>query len=97
MDTAPDWNAGPLAADVHPPGARSDAMTPDGGAIPDPALAELRDKFGAVWQIDIGEPAGFIAVRRPTPTAQHILVGHSLPELERKLVAERDSGEVGST
>jgi hypothetical protein len=58
---------------------------------PGPALTELRDRFGAEWQIGIVEPASFIAIRRPTPTAQDILVAHSLAELEQKLIAETDS------
>lgn len=39
------------------------------------------------------EPASLIAIRRPTPTAQDILVAHSLAELDRKLAAESGPGE----
>lgn len=74
-----------------------DALAPEVLAVPGPALAELQDRFGAVWQIEMAEPAAFIAIRRPTPTAQHILVAHSLCELARKLVAESDPSEVTST
>jgi hypothetical protein len=53
-----------------------------------PSMAELLTKYGDRWQIEIAEPASFIAIRRPTPTAQEILTGHSLYELARKLEAE---------
>jgi hypothetical protein len=55
-------------------------------------MAEILEKYGATWQIEIAEPASFIAVRRPTPTAQDVLVGHSLAELDRKLAAESGPG-----
>jgi hypothetical protein len=58
-----------------------------------PTMAEILEKYGAAWQIETAEPASFIAVRRPTPTAQDILVGHSLAELERKLAVESTRGE----
>jgi hypothetical protein len=51
-------------------------------------MAEILARYGATWQIEIAEPASFIAIRRPTPTAQEILVVHSLAELDRKLSAE---------
>ncbi len=51
-------------------------------------MAEILARYGATWQIEVAEPASFIAVRRPTPTAQEILVAHSLTELDRKLAAE---------
>ncbi len=97
MDTAPNRNAASLAADVRLVVPTPDAVPPDARAGPGPALAELQNRFGAVWQIEIAEPAAFIAVRRPTRTAQHILVAHSLRELERKLVAESEPSEVTST
>ena len=56
-------------------------------------MAEILEKYGAAWQIEIAELASFIAVRRPTPTAQDVLVGHSLAELDRKLAAESGPGE----
>jgi hypothetical protein len=55
-------------------------------------MAEILEEYGATWQIEIAEPASFIAVRRPTPTAQDVLVGHSLAELDRKLAAESGPG-----
>lgn len=97
MDTGPDRNLDPLAADGRLTVPAPDVLTPGSRAVLGPALAELRARFGATWQIEIGEPPSFIAIRRPTPTAQHILVAHSLGELERKLVAETDSEEVAST
>ena len=60
-----------------------------------PTMAEILEKYGAVWQIEIAEPASFIAIRRPTPTAQDILVAHSLAELDRKLAAESGPGRTG--
>jgi hypothetical protein len=57
-----------------------------------PTMAEILDKYGADWQIEIAEPASFIAVRRPTPTAQDVVVAHSLAELDRKLAAESGPG-----
>lgn len=58
-----------------------------------PTMTEILQKYGATWQIEIAEPASFIAVRRPTPTAQEVVVAHSLAELDRKLAAESGSGE----
>lgn len=58
-------------------------------------MAEILEKYGAAWQIEIAEPASFVAVRRPTPTAQEVLVGHSLAELDRKLAAESGPGRTG--
>jgi hypothetical protein len=62
-------------------------------AVLGPTMADILEKYGASWQIEIVEPASFIAVRRPTPTAQDILVAHSLAELDRKLAAESGPGE----
>ena len=62
-----------------------------------PTMGEILEKYGAVWQIEIAEPASFLAVRRPTPTAQDILVAHSLVELDRKLAAESGTGEGAPT
>jgi hypothetical protein len=56
-------------------------------------MAEILARYGATWQIEVAEPASFIAIRRPTPTAQEILVAHSLAELDRKLSAESGPGE----
>jgi hypothetical protein len=63
-------------------------------------MAEILARYGATWQIEIAEPASFIAIRRPTPTAQEILVAHSLAELDRKLplkVIERPDQSPAST
>jgi hypothetical protein len=57
-----------------------------------PTMAEILDQYGD-WQIEIAEPASFLAVRRPTPTAQDVVVAHSLAELDRKLAAESGPGE----
>ena len=92
MDIAPDRNAAPLAAGVCPGAPTSDVL-----AHPGLVLAQLQDRFSGVWQIEIAEPASFIAIRRPTPTAQDILVAHSLAELERKLMAESNSRAGTST
>jgi hypothetical protein len=58
-------------------------------------MGEILEKYGAVWQIEIAEPASLIAIRRPTPTAQDILVAHSLAELDRKLAVESGPGTMG--
>jgi hypothetical protein len=58
-----------------------------------PTMAEILDQYGADWQIEIAEPASFLAVRRPTPTAQDVVVAHSLAQLDRKLAAESGPGE----
>jgi hypothetical protein len=64
-------------------------------AVLGPTMAEILEKYGATWQIEIAEPASFIAVRRPTPTAQDVLVAHSLAELDRKLAAESGPERTG--
>ena len=51
-------------------------------------MTEILARYGATWQIEMAEPASFVAIRRPTPTCQEILVAHSVAELERKLAAE---------
>ena len=58
------------------------------GTAPVSTMAEILARYGATWQIEVAEAASFIAIRRPTPTAQEILVAHSLAELDRKLLAE---------
>ena len=60
-------------------------------------MEEILEKYGTTWEIAVAEPASLIAVRRPTPTAQDILVAHSLAELDRKLAAESLPGEDGTT
>jgi hypothetical protein len=45
-------------------------------------------KHGA-WQITLdGDTGAWVAVRRPTPTAQDVLVARSVAELDAKLDAE---------
>lgn len=52
-------------------------------------FAELLHDFGENWQIQADQEVGaFVAVRRPTPTAQHILVARDLTALRAKLEAE---------
>jgi hypothetical protein len=68
---------------------------PTPGIPPGPSLAQIMARYGTTWQIEIAEPASLIAVRRPTPTAQDILVAHSLAELDRKLAAESGPGTTG--
>jgi hypothetical protein len=49
-------------------------------------LIELMHDFGEDWQIQPDAEVGaFVAVRRPTPTAQHILIAHDLSALREKL------------
>jgi hypothetical protein len=51
-------------------------------------LADVLGAYGDRWQIErIESPAGYIAVRRLTPTAQHIVAGHDLYDLACKLEA----------
>ena len=51
-------------------------------------FAEVMGTYGDRWQIErIDSPVGYIAVRRPTRTAQHIVAGHDLKDLARKLEA----------
>jgi hypothetical protein len=57
------------------------------GATPPLSFADVLEEFGAAWQI---ESAHFcmVAVRRPTPTSQEIVVGQTLDMLVEKLRAE---------
>jgi hypothetical protein len=52
-------------------------------------LAEVMERHGADWEIS-KDASVWTALRRPRPTAVHILVAHTLPELSEKL--ERTSG-----
>jgi hypothetical protein len=61
---------------------------PTPGIPPGPSLAQIIARYGTTWEIAVAEPASLIAIRRPTPTAQDILVARSLAELDRKLAAE---------
>ena len=52
-------------------------------------LAEVMERHGANWEIS-KDGSVWTALGRPRPTAVHILVAHTLPELSEKL--ERTSG-----
>ncbi len=53
-----------------------------------PQLADVLAENGERWQISRDEGAGvWTAVKRPTPSALHIIVGHTLAELAAKLDA----------
>jgi hypothetical protein len=71
------------------------APRPTPGVPPGPSLAQIIARYGTTWEIAVAEPASLIAIRRPTPTAQDILVAHSLVELDRKLAAESGPGTTG--
>jgi hypothetical protein len=68
---------------------------PTPGIPPEPSLAQIIARYGTTWEIAVVEPASLIAVRRPTPTAQDVLVAHSLAELDRKLAAESGPERTG--
>jgi len=56
-----------------------------------PGLAALLHSYGERWQIQQdGEGGVWTAVRRPTPTALHILVAYDLTGLAAKLKAQPD-------
>jgi hypothetical protein len=49
-------------------------------------LADVMERYGENWSIGHSEgPAAWTAVRRPQPSALHVLVAHSLQELSEKL------------
>jgi hypothetical protein len=51
-------------------------------------FAQVMHVYGEEWQIHRDQETGvWIAVRYPTPTAQHVLAARGLPELEAKLAA----------
>ncbi len=53
-----------------------------------PGLAALLHTYGEHWQIQQdGESGVWTAIRRPTPTALHIIVAYDLPGLVAKLEA----------
>jgi hypothetical protein len=53
-----------------------------------PQLEDLLHSYGERWQIQQdGEGGVWTAVRRPTPTALHVLVAYDLPGLAAKLQA----------
>lgn len=97
MDQSPDAHPTPLtdddarlAASAHQLFA---ALRPTPGIPPGPTLAQIIAKYGTTWEIAVAEPASLIAIRRPTPTAQDVVVAHSLAELDRKLAAESGPGK----
>jgi hypothetical protein len=58
-----------------------------------PQLASLMSDYGGHWQIQQdGDSGVWTAIRRPTPTALHILVAHDLSGLAAKLEAAQSSG-----
>ena len=84
-------------ADARPAGAAHQlcaAPRPAPGIPPGPTLAEIVARYGPTWEIAVTEPAILMAIRRPTPTAQEIVIAHSLAELDRKLASESRPGEV---
>jgi hypothetical protein len=53
-----------------------------------PQLPELLRTYGEHWQILRDDDSGvWTAIRRPTPTALHVLVAYDLPGLAAKLEA----------
>ena len=53
-----------------------------------PQLRALRQTYGARWQIQRDDDSGvWTAIRRPTPTALHVLVAYDLTGLAAKLEA----------
>ena len=58
-------------------------------------LADVMERYGEDWIISRSDgPDVWTAVCRPKPTALHVLVAYSLPELSVKLdKASRDKGE----
>jgi hypothetical protein len=51
-----------------------------------PGLAALLHSYGERWEIQQdGDNGVWTAIRRPTPTALHILVAYDLPGLAAKL------------
>ncbi len=56
-------------------------------------LADLMGRYGENWSIGHAEgPSVWTAVCRPQPSALHVLVAHSLPELSEKL-AKANGGQ----
>jgi hypothetical protein len=55
---------------------------------PLPGLAGLLRTYGEHWQIQRDDDSDvWTAIRRPTPTALHVLVAYDLPGLAAKLKA----------
>lgn len=98
MDQSPNAYPAPLTdADARLTAAHQlfAAPRPTPGIPPGPSLAQIIARYGTTWEIAVAEPASLIAIRRPTPTAQDILVAHSLVELDSKLAAESGPGTTG--
>jgi hypothetical protein len=57
-----------------------------------PQLRALRQTYGERWEIQRDDDLDvWTAIRRPSPTALHILVAHDLPGLAAKLQADAHS------
>jgi hypothetical protein len=58
-------------------------------------LVTVMERYGQDWSIGQSDgPDVWTAVCRPKPTALHVLVAYSLPELSEKLEkASRDKGQ----
>jgi hypothetical protein len=97
VDHSPDTHPTPLTeADACQAAAAhqlSAAPRPTPGIPPGPTLAEIIDRYSPTWEIAVTEPAILMAIRRPTPTAQEIVIAHSLAELDRKLATESTPDE----
>lgn len=97
MDHSPDTHPAPLTgADARLAAAAHQLFAtprPTPGIPPVPTLAQIIARYGTTWEIAVAEPASLIAIRRPTPTAQEVVVAHSLAELDRKLAAESGPDE----
>ena len=57
------------------------------GATPTVSFADVLEEFSEAWQIESAYSC-LVAVRRPTPTSQEIVVGQTLDMLVEKLRAE---------
>ena len=56
-----------------------------------PRLAALLRTYGEHWQILRDDDSNvWTAIRRPTPSALHVLVAHDLPALAAKLKTAHD-------
>jgi hypothetical protein len=101
VDQSPDAHPAPLTgADARLAAAAHQLFAtprPTPGIPPGPTLAQIIARYGTTWEIAVAEPASLIAIRRPTPTAQEVVVAHSLAELDRKLAAESGPDEDAPT
>jgi hypothetical protein len=61
------------------------AMAADSG--PAITLTDVLERYGQCWRIEVAEFC-YVAVRRPTPTRQEIVIGRNPAELAVKLAAE---------